>query len=186
MPATSVGMTKHQEGVMASLQQQTEIRDGMRIDWNVPITMDDGLVLRADIFRPVKDGNILRFRTAIPARGSAWPRSILMSPPGQAISTRTGKSSTRKNGCRAIMPACASTRAAQDARQASSIISHLARQRIFTTASNGPACSPGPTAKSDLTGSLTTGSISGTWLRCSRPTSPPCASGKALPTGTAT
>src|SRR5262245_55080270 len=50
------GMTKHQEGGMAALQQRTEIRDGMRIDWNVPITMDDGLVLRADIFRPVKDG----------------------------------------------------------------------------------------------------------------------------------
>ena len=28
----------------------------MRIDWNVPITMDDGLVLRADIFRPMSDG----------------------------------------------------------------------------------------------------------------------------------
>ena len=28
------------------------VRDGMRIDWDVPITMDDGLVLRADIYRP--------------------------------------------------------------------------------------------------------------------------------------
>src|SRR5262245_9694297 len=28
------GMTKHQEGGMAALQQRTEIRDGMRIDWN--------------------------------------------------------------------------------------------------------------------------------------------------------
>ncbi len=35
---------------------KSEIRDGMRIDWDVPITMDDGLVLRADIFRPVADG----------------------------------------------------------------------------------------------------------------------------------
>ena len=33
-------------------QRRGEIRDGMRIDWDVPITMDDGLVLRADIFRP--------------------------------------------------------------------------------------------------------------------------------------
>src|SRR5262245_32684174 len=41
---------------MPSHQQRTEIRDGMRIDWDVPITMDDGLVLRADLFRPVKDG----------------------------------------------------------------------------------------------------------------------------------
>src|SRR5256885_2668131 len=29
----------------------SEIRDGMRIDWDVPIAMDDGLVLRADVFR---------------------------------------------------------------------------------------------------------------------------------------
>ena len=41
---------------MASLQQLSELRDGMRIDWNVPITMDDGLVLRADVYRPAKDG----------------------------------------------------------------------------------------------------------------------------------
>jgi predicted acyl esterase len=40
---------------MASHQQRTEIRDRMRIDWDVPITMDDGLVLRADVFRPMKD-----------------------------------------------------------------------------------------------------------------------------------
>ena len=33
-----------------------EIRDGMRIDWDVPITMDDGLVVRADVFRPVSRG----------------------------------------------------------------------------------------------------------------------------------
>ena len=43
---------------MAALQQLSEIRDGMRIDWNVPITMDDGLVLRADVYRPVKDGQL--------------------------------------------------------------------------------------------------------------------------------
>jgi uncharacterized protein len=28
----------------------------MRIDWDVPITMDDGVVLRADVFRPDDDG----------------------------------------------------------------------------------------------------------------------------------
>jgi uncharacterized protein len=41
---------------MAMLEHRSEIRDGMRIDWNVPIEMEDGLVLRADVFRPVKDG----------------------------------------------------------------------------------------------------------------------------------
>ncbi len=37
------------------LQARFDVRDGMRIDWNVPITMDDGLVRRADVFRPIPD-----------------------------------------------------------------------------------------------------------------------------------
>lgn len=35
---------------------RTEIADGMRIEWDVPIPMDDGLVVRADVFRPVGEG----------------------------------------------------------------------------------------------------------------------------------
>jgi hypothetical protein len=35
---------------------KSEIRDGMNIGWDVPIPMDDGLVLRADVFRPVAEG----------------------------------------------------------------------------------------------------------------------------------
>jgi len=38
------------------MEHRSEIRDGMRIDWNVPIPMDDGLVLRADVFQPITDG----------------------------------------------------------------------------------------------------------------------------------
>ncbi|MDH5423300.1 MAG: CocE/NonD family hydrolase, partial [Acidimicrobiia bacterium] len=34
---------------------KSEIRDGMRIDWNVPIEMDDGLILLADVYRPIGD-----------------------------------------------------------------------------------------------------------------------------------
>jgi len=37
-------------------QMKSEIRDGMKIDWDAPIAMDDGIVLRADVFRPVGDG----------------------------------------------------------------------------------------------------------------------------------
>ncbi len=37
-------------------QPRSETRDGMRIDWDTPITMDDGLVLRADVFRLVAAG----------------------------------------------------------------------------------------------------------------------------------
>ncbi|MGI9604696.1 MAG: CocE/NonD family hydrolase [Acidimicrobiales bacterium] len=33
----------------------TDDRDGMRIDWDVPIEMDDGEVMRADIYRPPDD-----------------------------------------------------------------------------------------------------------------------------------
>jgi predicted acyl esterase len=37
-------------------EYKSEIRDGMRIDWDVPIKMDDGIVLRADVFRPIAPG----------------------------------------------------------------------------------------------------------------------------------
>jgi predicted acyl esterase len=74
---------------MASHQQRTEIRDGMRIDWDVPITMDDGVVLRADVFRPVKEGKFpvilsygpyaksLAFQDGYP---SAWQRMAEKHP----------------------------------------------------------------------------------------------------------
>jgi len=39
-----------------SYREVSEIRDGMRIDWDMPIEMDDGTVLRCDIYRPVKEG----------------------------------------------------------------------------------------------------------------------------------
>jgi predicted acyl esterase len=35
---------------------KTEERNGMLIDWDVPILMDDGLAMRADIYRPKKAG----------------------------------------------------------------------------------------------------------------------------------
>jgi predicted acyl esterase len=35
---------------------KSEICDGMQIDWDAPIVMDDGVVLRADVFRPVGEG----------------------------------------------------------------------------------------------------------------------------------
>jgi len=71
------------------LEQRTESRDGMRIDWNVPIAMDDGLVLRADIFRPPAQGRFpvilsygpyakgLAFQDGYP---SAWQRMAEKHP----------------------------------------------------------------------------------------------------------
>ena len=38
------------------LPVRSELANGMRIDWDLPIPMDDGVVLRADVFRPVEEG----------------------------------------------------------------------------------------------------------------------------------
>jgi predicted acyl esterase len=81
---------------MAALHERTEDRDGMRIDWNVPIEMEDGLVLRADVFRPMKDGKFpvlltygpyaknLAFQDGYP---SAWQRMVDKHPDVAANST---------------------------------------------------------------------------------------------------
>ena len=79
-----------------AISERSEIRDGMRIDWDVPITMDDGLVLRADVFRPVArrplpghpDLRPLRQGARLPGRlpersGSAWSPSTPTSPPAR-------------------------------------------------------------------------------------------------------
>jgi len=67
------------------MTQRSETRDGMRIDWDAPITMDDGLVLRADVFRPIADGGYPVLLTHGPyAKGlafqdgypSAWQRMV--------------------------------------------------------------------------------------------------------------
>ena len=38
------------------MTKRSEIRDNMQIEWDVAIVMDDGIVLRADVFRPVGQG----------------------------------------------------------------------------------------------------------------------------------
>lgn len=67
----------------------TEIRDGMNIDWDVAIEMDDGLQLRADVFRPLAAGRYPVILTYGPyAKGlafqegypSAWQRMVAEHP----------------------------------------------------------------------------------------------------------
>jgi predicted acyl esterase len=36
-------------------ESRSEIRDGIQIDWDAVIEMDDGVIIRADVFRPVGD-----------------------------------------------------------------------------------------------------------------------------------
>ena len=38
------------------MREKSVIADGMRLDWDIPITMDDGVTLRADIYRPTAEG----------------------------------------------------------------------------------------------------------------------------------
>jgi predicted acyl esterase len=48
----------------------------MRIDWDVPIAMDDGVVLRADVYRPVADGK--------------YPALVSYGPYGKGLSFQEG------------------------------------------------------------------------------------------------
>src|SRR5215469_16469020 len=76
-------------GEIMSAKPRSEVRDEMRIDWDVEITMDDGLVLKADVFRPIEDGHYpvilsygpyakgLAFQDGYP---SAWQRMAERHP----------------------------------------------------------------------------------------------------------
>lgn len=73
--------------------ERTEDRDGMRITWHAPIPMDDGVVLRADVFRPIAEGRYpviltygvygkgLAFQEGYPAQ---W-RKLLQDHPEVAV-----------------------------------------------------------------------------------------------------
>jgi predicted acyl esterase len=55
----------------------SERRDGMRIDWDVPIGMEDGTVLRADVYRPPKAGKYPVILTMGPyGKGLAWQDEV--------------------------------------------------------------------------------------------------------------
>ncbi len=75
--------------MMQAVGPHAEIRDGMRILWDLPISMDDGLVLRADVFLPLDEGRYPVLLTYGPyAKGlafqdgypSAWTRMAEKQP----------------------------------------------------------------------------------------------------------
>jgi len=67
-------------------EYKSEIRDGMRVDWDVPITMDDGIVLRADVFRPVADGK--------------YPALVSYGPYGKGLAFQEGYKTAWEIMCR--------------------------------------------------------------------------------------
>src|SRR6478609_3822019 len=71
------------------MSAQSEVRDGMQIDWDLPIEMDDGVVLRADLYRPPGGGQFPVILSYGPyAKGlsfqegykSQWSRVIKSAP----------------------------------------------------------------------------------------------------------
>ena len=89
-PANKGNMTGVKSGVKSGE------RDAMWVDWDVPIAMDDGLVLRADVFRPTGGGRHPVILTYGPyAKGlafqdgypSAWERMAGQHPDVTAGST---------------------------------------------------------------------------------------------------
>ena len=101
----------------------------MRIDRDVAIPMDDGLVLRADVYRPDDDGRYpvlisygpygkgLRFRGRLSGRvASDDPSSTRTSRRARPTATKRGRSAIPRSGCPTATYASASTRAAGGAR----------------------------------------------------------------------
>jgi predicted acyl esterase len=60
----------------------SEIRDGMQIEWDAAIPMDDGIVLRADVFRPVGNGKFPAILNYGPYAKKAMPSRIVGISPG--------------------------------------------------------------------------------------------------------
>jgi uncharacterized protein len=64
---------------------KSEDRDSMRIDWNVGIQMDDGIVLRADVFRPILEGK--------------YPVIMTYGPYGKGVAFQEGYRNAWENMC---------------------------------------------------------------------------------------
>ena len=56
--------------------QREDVRDGMRVLWDAPIPMDDGVVLRADVFMPTEAGR--------------YPVILSMGPYGKGLAFQDG------------------------------------------------------------------------------------------------
>ena len=140
-------------------EYKSEVRDGMRIDWDAPIEMDDGVVLRCDVYRPDDDGHYpvimsygpyakwLHLQDGYPHQWSLmvndYPETIM----GTSNKYQNWELVTPRNGCRTVTPACGWIQGVLPARRAISRCGRRARPGIFTTASNGREGSSGATGR---------------------------------------
>jgi predicted acyl esterase len=82
-------------GQAVDSMHKVETRDGMTIEWDAPITMDDGLALRADIFRPTGPGR--------------YPVIMSYGPYGKGVSFQEGYKTAWDIMCRENPDAVAGT-----------------------------------------------------------------------------
>ena len=89
MPSCRPSALQAESRPAATLNSRSELRDGMRIEWDVPVLMDDGIELRCDVFRPPEQGRFPVILTYGPyAKGlafqdgypSAWRRMAEQHP----------------------------------------------------------------------------------------------------------
>ena len=64
----------------SGIRETTTIQDGMVIDWDLPIKMDDGIVLRADVFRPIAPGRYPVIASSAPMRNGSRSRTATPRP----------------------------------------------------------------------------------------------------------
>ncbi|HUP16555.1 MAG TPA: CocE/NonD family hydrolase [Acidimicrobiia bacterium] len=68
-------------------QSWSEIIDGMAIDWQVPVPMPDGAVLRADVYRPVEQGRYpVVLSHGVYAKGLPFNGSVYQMQCGKLLS----------------------------------------------------------------------------------------------------
>ena len=139
---------------------KSEIRDGMQIDWDVPIPIDDGVVLRADVFRPPGGGKFPIVLSYGPyAKGLSfqegykgnWARLTRAAPEVLQGSSNKYQNWELVDPEKWVPEGYACVRV--DSRGAGRSPGYLdvwwwARRRIFTNASSGRARKAGATAKS--------------------------------------
>ena len=134
--------------------------EAMVIERDVPISMDDGLLIRADVYRPKAQYPVPVIMTAGPyGKGVKyqehyklmWEWLVEQHPeflPVRLEASWPGKPSTRKYGCHGVTLSSAFTSEAPVVRPAIWMSSPRAKRATTIMRSSGPALAPGQAARS--------------------------------------
>lgn len=138
--------------------ERTEIRSGMKITWQIPLCMDDGVVLRADLFQPVEGpavpvimsyGCYAKGQAFQEAYASQWQSMVEEFPEIETGSSNAYQCWELTDPERWVPHGYAVLRVdsrGPAGRKASRISGRNARPWITGPASSGPENSPGATA----------------------------------------